>query len=106
MLPLVKDAGAERCPKVKVMSKKCKGGKKNKKIITNKKDKKKKHKEEIQIKKKGKKSSLLFHIPCPNSPPYHVAGSCQFGVWSEWSPCRQNNQQRVRKVGLVTDSSS
>eukprot|EP00090_Calanus_glacialis_P012984 TRINITY_DN21616_c0_g1_i4.p1 TRINITY_DN21616_c0_g1~~TRINITY_DN21616_c0_g1_i4.p1 ORF type:complete len:229 (+),score=68.45 TRINITY_DN21616_c0_g1_i4:35-721(+) len=72
-LPLVAENGPGGCPKEKVMSKKCKGEKKNK----NKKDKKKESKKEKHGDKKGK---------------------CQFTSWEAWTPCSNNIQQRIRKV--------
>ena len=83
MLPLVKGESDGGCPKEKVMSKKCKGENQKDKPIKNKKDKKKKPKKEKHNDNKK--------------------GSCVFSAWAEWSPCSQNNQQRVRKVRLVTD---
>ena len=27
-----------------------------------------------------------------------IAAKCQFSAWDDWTPCRDGNQQRIRKV--------
>ena len=104
MLPLVKEKGAGGCPKEKAMFKKCKRD--------NKEDKKSKMTEVKKDKNTDKQGNTILVIrgkllnslsnnllPTKGILMILIPAKCLFSAWDDWTPCRDGNQQRIRKVG-------